>query len=79
MTNQEWIDVVKILNVMYEDKDRLMFETAEKINVWYSCLKDLDYRVVAVAVKRIASKSKFRPTIADIREECALLTNPDPQ
>ena len=78
MTKQEWLDVVKVLNVMYEEKDRLMFETAEKINVWYSCLSDLDYGVVSVAVKRIASRSKYRPTIADIREECGNLTVTEP-
>lgn len=75
MTNGEWLNVVKVLNVMYEDKDRLMFESAEKINVWFSCLKDLDYEVVSVAVKRIASKSKYRPSIADIREECVEITH----
>lgn len=78
MNKAEWLNVVKVLNVMYEEKDKLMFETSEKINVWFSCLSDLDYEVVSVAVKRIASRSKYRPTIADIREECGNLTVTEP-
>lgn len=75
MTIREWNEVVKMLNVMYEENGRVMFETAEKIQVWYSCLKDLDYKTMCVAIKRFAMKSKFRPYIADIREEYVKITN----
>lgn len=69
MTEKEWYDVVKVLNATYEEKGRLMFETAEKIRIWYSCLKDLEYKPCCEAVQRITMANKYRPTIADIREQ----------
>ena len=75
MTSSEWAKVVDILNVTYEDRGHLMFETAEKIQVWYSCLNDLDYKLCCEAVKRFALTSKYRPTIADIREQYAKISN----
>lgn len=71
MTIKEWTDIVKVLNVMYEKDGKLMFDadTPEKITVWYSCLNDLEYKPCCEAIKRFALTSKFRPTIADIREQ----------
>ena len=79
MTNSEWYGVVKILNAMYEDKGRLMFETPEKIKIWYECLSDLDYQGCCEAVKRHALISEFQPKIADIRKQYVAVTNTEQQ
>ena len=73
MTNEEWYKIVKVLNAMYEENGRLMFETPEKIQTWFSCLSDLDYRVCAEAVKRYTLTNSFRPKVADIRKQYALI------
>lgn len=77
MTIKEWYEVVAFLNVMYEQNDKLMFDiqNPDKITVWYSMLQDLDFRVCFNAVKKYAATNKFRPTIADIREEYVKITN----
>lgn len=77
MTKSEWNEVVKILNAMYEDKGRLMFETPEKIKIWYECLSDLNYLGCCEAVKRHALVSEFQPKIADIRKQYATIMNTD--
>ena len=79
MTKEEWLSVAKVLNDAYEFNGKAMFESPEKIMYWFSCLQDLDYKVVCVAVKRIAMTSPSRPTIADIRRECGLLTATEPK
>jgi hypothetical protein len=74
MTFDEWKDVCKMINVMYGDNSKVIFETREKVVAWYSCLEDLSYELVSKAVKNIAMKSKYPPRIADIREECVAMT-----
>lgn len=78
MTKEEWIGVAKVLNDAYEFNGKAMFETPDKIMYWFSCLEDLDYKVVCVAAKKLAMTSPNRPTIADIRRECANLTVTEP-
>lgn len=79
MTKDEWFDVAKILNDVYEFNGKAMFETPDKIMYWYSCLQDLDYMAVCGAVKRLAMTNPNRPTIADIRKECVVLTDVSPK
>lgn len=79
MTKDEWLDVAKILNDVYEFNGKAMFETPDKIMYWYSCLQDLDYMAVCGAVKRLAMTNPNRPTIADIRKECVALTDVSPK
>jgi len=75
MTNEEWYKIVKALNAIYEENGRLMFETPEKIQTWFSCLSDLDYRICAEAVKRYTLTNSFRPKVADIRKQYALIAS----
>lgn len=42
--------------------------------VWYNLLKDLPYDQVSVAIQKHMMQEKFPPTIADIREKTATLT-----
>ena len=75
MTEKEWYGIVKILNATYEENGKLMFEDADKIQIWYSCLSDLDYKICCEAIKRATLVSKYRPKIADIREQYNKIVN----
>lgn len=79
MTREEWLGVAKLLNEAYEFNGKAMFESPEKVQFWFSCLQDLDYKVVCVAVKKLAMTSPSRPTIADIRNACGEIASPEPQ
>jgi hypothetical protein len=46
--------------------------------VYEESLADLDFAVARKAVARLLKTVKFLPTIAEIREECKLLTPPKP-
>jgi len=74
MTFDEWKDACKVINVMYGNNSKVIFETREKVLAWYSCLEDLSYELVSRAIKNHAMRSKFPPTIAEIREECVAMT-----
>ena len=67
MTFEEWKDVAKTLNAIYEDKGGLMFETKEKILAWYTVLQDLDYQTLCKAVRNHVINNKFRPSIPELR------------
>lgn len=77
MLFDEWGKIVKTMNVLYEDKGKVMFDTPEKVKVWYSCLQDLDYRILCEAVKRFALLSRWKPSIAELREEYFKITQKD--
>lgn len=42
-------------------------ETKEQMAFWYDMLKDIDYPVLELAVKKLISEMVYPPTIADIR------------
>lgn len=71
MTIDEWKEVVQLMNVMYDDGGRLMFEKTDKAKLlgWYSCLSDLEYEGVAKAVRNLVMKSPYKPKVYDIRNE----------
>ena len=45
----------------------------DSIKVWYQLLKDLPYDLANAAIQRYAQTNKFPPSIAEIREQAALL------
>ena len=71
MDKKQFVKGLKYLGTAY-NKDF----TEEQATVWYDFFKDTDYEVFRQAVKRIIPKSKYLPSIAELREEIALLTNP---
>lgn len=44
-----------------------VMETEESIEVWFTMLKDLDYRVLSEAVIKHIKLSRYVPSIADLR------------
>lgn len=64
MTKEEFQTIAKSIRCVYGDetiRDKFAFE------IWYSLLKDLDYRTVTMAVQSHMSANHFKPTPADIR------------
>lgn len=49
----------------------------DSIKVWYQLLKDLPYDLANAAIQRYAITNKFPPSIAEIREQAALLMDGD--
>jgi hypothetical protein len=43
---------------------------------WEAMLKDVPYKLAEMALKKVLSTAKFFPTIAEIREAVAEITNP---
>ena len=66
MTEAQFIPLAKGMKAVYADPKFLA--DADAIMVWYSLLKDLDYRDVSRAITEIMRTSKFPPTVADITE-----------
>lgn len=77
MTLDEFKSVAKAINALYGSSTKVIFDTREKVEMWYSCLSDLDYSAVSAAVKNHAMTSKFAPTIAEIRQECVTICTPE--
>lgn len=80
MTEKETVKIITFLANNYtEIKNRTKEEKQTMIKVWHECLKDLDYEIVLEAIKKTIMKSKFIPTIAEIREYATEIINPTEQ
>lgn len=58
----------------YYPRERLM-PTKEATTLWYEALKDLDFDLAMMAVKKHSFTSKWSPTIAEIRESAVSITS----
>lgn len=67
MRFDEFKNIVMAMKEAYPSSNTMT--TEEGINLWYEMLKDLDYGKVAKAVHRHIQKSRFAPSIAEIRQE----------
>lgn len=67
MTKEEFKVLCKGMKSVYAQPTFIPDNDA--FNVWYELLKDVDYKVCAVAIQTYMSTEKFPPTIADIREK----------
>ena len=47
-----------------------------QVNIWHELFKDDRYQVVEQAIKALMCTLKFPPTIADVKEKIALITQP---
>lgn len=75
MTLKEFSILAKAMKAVFTQPTFLPDEYA--IQIWYSLLKDIPYEVATNAVHKYIATSRFPPTIADIRELCAGITEPD--
>ena len=72
MNKQDFVKVLKLLGASYNKE----FDQ-EQTEVWYSFLKNYQYSELLEATKNIISKSKYLPSIAEIKEEIANLQTKD--
>ena len=71
MNRENFLKGLKYLGAAYNKE----FDD-EQASVWYDFFKDVDFEVFRQAVKRIIPKSKYLPSIAELRGEIAQITNP---
>ena len=72
MTKKEFSQIALAMQTYYP-KDNL-FQTDEAILLWYNILKDIEYKVMSMALDKWVSTNKWTPTIADLREYCLKVT-----
>ena len=75
MTESDGTTILTILKAAYPNsyKDLTKREAAGIINVWRQNLSDAPAEVVMLAVRRLITKSKFPPTIAEVRSQIVAL------
>ena len=71
MNKEQFIKGLKYLGIAYNKEF-----TEEQATVWYEFFKDTDYEVFRQGVKRIIPKKQFIPSIAELKQEIALISNP---
>jgi hypothetical protein len=78
MTREETKAILAILKAGYPNfyKDMTKEDATNTINLWTTMFADDPAQVVAEAVKSLMCTLKFPPTIADVKEKIALITQP---
>lgn len=71
MNKEQFIKGLKYLGIAYNKEF-----TEEQATVWYDFFKNETYDNFRNAVKRIIPKKQFMPSIAELKSEIALLSNP---
>ena len=71
MKPDEFAKAMSFLGLAYNKE----FEQAQ-VEVWFTFFRDTDFSMFRQAVVRLISKSKFMPSIAEIKEELILIENP---
>lgn len=67
MTKQEFALIARALKYYYPEPGFL--PTPEAVELWRRQLEDLDYKVLEAAVNVWASSNRWKPTIADLRQQ----------
>lgn len=78
MTREETKAILAILKAGYPNfyKDMTKEDATNTINLWTTMFADDPAQVVTEAVKSLMCTLKFPPTIADVKEKIALITQP---
>lgn len=79
MNKSESATILSILKIGYPNfyKDLSGEEVKNAINLWTTMFADDSALVVTEAVKALMCTLKFPPTIADVKEKIALITQPE--
>lgn len=75
MTKEEFTILCKGMKAVYTQSTFL--PDADAFTIWYRLLEDLDYTIAQAAIQKYILTNKFPPTIADIRENAALVQTGD--
>lgn len=78
MTREETKAILAILKAGYPNfyKDMTKEDATNTINLWTTMFADDPAQVVIEAVKSLMCTLKFPPTIADVKEKIAMITQP---
>jgi len=71
MNKREFMIIIAALKSNYRN---FGVESKEQMEFWYSMLKDIEYPVLEIAIKKLVSELVYPPTIADIRNAVAETT-----
>lgn len=74
MTFEEFGVIAKAIR-QYYPRETIM-PTPESVALWFEELKDLDATATKTAIRKWVSTNKWSPSIAEIREQVAAITNP---
>lgn len=77
MNRNETIKILLILSSNYPSIDRQLQDKQKSslvVETWQSCLEDISYQQVLIAVKKTIINSTYPPTIHDIRNACVDLS-----
>ena len=73
MTKQEFVKIADAMRTYFPRFEIL--PNREALELWYLELKDIEYEVAATALRRYVATNKFPPSIAEIREQAAEVTD----
>ena len=73
MKKDQFRVLVKAMKAVYTQPGFLPDD--DSAQVWYSLLKDLDYRTLSAAIQKVMMSSPYPPTIADIRAAASAFTH----
>jgi len=65
MTREETKEIFKKITMAYDNFE----STGDKINFWHTLLEDITYEKALTNLIKHIQKSKFTPTVADIRDD----------
>lgn len=71
MNKEQFLKGITFLTIAYNKEF-----TEEQVSVWYEFFKDENYDNFRAAVKRIIPKKQFIPSIAELKQEIAFISNP---
>ncbi len=78
MTEQETIKIVTLIVMSYPTTDKFNENTVKAmVGVWKQMFKDDNPRIVELAVQKHIATNKWVPSVAEIREIIAEISNPD--
>jgi hypothetical protein len=78
MTRQEALAIMAMLKTAYPSfyKDLSKEELNAAVNLWATMFSEESIQVVTEAIKALMCTLKYPPTIADVKEKIALITQP---
>lgn len=79
MTEKETVKIITLIVMSYPAVEKLKDENTLKgmIAVWKNIFKDDDARTVEIAVQKHIAVNKWPPSIAEVREQMAMLLHPE--
>lgn len=72
MNKNEVLKIFEMFKNTYPEFQKLIKDkenAKNTLDVWYECLKDLEYNDVEPVIYELIKTSKYMPTIAEIREK----------